>query len=88
VPQSCKPFLPQLQRSFVKCLATMEVGEVAARCLHRMIPLQPRLDPLGVELVAAFKEGGPQQLAIRALLQVMTQHKLAPATLALMQGVM
>jgi hypothetical protein len=59
VPTMLRPFLPQLQRTFVKSLTEQQIGvtggsglrETAAQCLSFLIPLQPRLDPLLVELV-------------------------------------
>jgi hypothetical protein len=59
VPSMLKPFLPQLQRTFVKCLS--EVGSnqsmrsETARCLSLLIPLQTRLDPLVTELVQGIR---------------------------------
>ncbi|KAJ2996777.1 translational activator of GCN4, partial [Globomyces sp. JEL0801] len=59
VPSMLKPFLPQLQRTFVKSLT--EAGSSAimrtrtAQCLSLLIPLQTRLDPLVMELIQAIK---------------------------------
>lgn len=53
-----KPFLPQLQRTFVKCLSEPGSGMVrdrAARCLSALIGLQTRLDPLVVELAQGIR---------------------------------
>ncbi|KAI8916484.1 armadillo-type protein [Powellomyces hirtus] len=53
-----KPFLPQLQRTFVKCLSEPSgmVRDRAARCLAALIPLQTRLDPLIVELAQGLRQ--------------------------------
>ncbi|TPX65734.1 hypothetical protein SpCBS45565_g04973 [Spizellomyces sp. 'palustris'] len=53
-----KPFLPQLQRTFVKCLSEPSSGMVrdrAARCLTSLIALQTRLDPLVAELAQGVR---------------------------------
>jgi hypothetical protein len=59
VPGSLKPFLPQLQRTFVKSLSevggTSAMRSKTAQCLSALIPLQTRLDPLVLELVQGIK---------------------------------
>ncbi|KAJ3031271.1 translational activator of GCN4 [Rhizophlyctis rosea] len=58
VPAMLKPFLPQLQRTFVKSLSEPSSGMVrdrAARCLTALISLQTRLDPLVVELAQGIR---------------------------------
>jgi hypothetical protein len=58
VPTLLKPFLPQLQRTFIKCLGDgeeMRVRELGARCLGILVGLQTRLDPLAVELVSGIR---------------------------------
>ncbi len=59
VPTMLKPFLPQLQRTFVKALSepggTSLMRSKTARCLSALIPLQTRLDPLVLELVQGIK---------------------------------
>ncbi|KAI8994402.1 armadillo-type protein [Gaertneriomyces semiglobifer] len=58
VPTMLKPFLPQLQRTFVKTLSdptSRQVRDRAARCLSALIQLQPRLDPLVLELVQGVR---------------------------------
>ena len=59
VPGSLKPFLPQLQRTFVKSLSetggTSTMRSKTAQCLSALIPLQTRLDPLALELVQGIK---------------------------------
>ncbi|KAI8587499.1 armadillo-type protein [Geranomyces variabilis] len=61
-----KPFLPQLQRTFVKCLSESSgmVRDRAARCLASLIPLQTRLDPLIVELTQGLR--GADDSGVRA----------------------
>lgn len=58
-PSLLKPFLPQLQRTFVKCLSeaggTPGMRSKTAQCLSALIPLQTRLDPLVLELVQGLK---------------------------------
>ncbi|KAJ3049894.1 translational activator of GCN4 [Rhizophlyctis rosea] len=58
VPAMLKPFLPQLQRTFVKSLSepsSAMVRDRAARCLTALIALQTRLDPLVVELAQGIR---------------------------------
>lgn len=57
VPAMLKPFLPQLQRTFIKSLSetTIPVREQARECLAILIPLQARLDPLATELITGVK---------------------------------
>lgn len=59
VPTLLKPFLPQLQRTFVKCLSdvtgTSAMRSKTAQCLSSLIPLQTRLDPLVLELIQGIK---------------------------------
>ena len=51
-----RPFLPQLQRSFVKSLVESDVlvRENAAKGLSVLIPHQSRLDPLVTELLTCY----------------------------------
>ncbi|KAJ3309186.1 translational activator of GCN4, partial [Boothiomyces sp. JEL0838] len=60
VPANLKPFLPQLQRTFVKCLSeagsTANMRNKTAQCLSLLIPLQARLDPLVMELIQGIKQ--------------------------------
>ncbi|KAK9766674.1 translational activator of GCN4 [Basidiobolus ranarum] len=69
-----KPFLPQLQRTFIKCLTdpTPVVRERAAVALGVLITLQSRVDPLVVELNAGIKanEGGIRETMLKALEKV------------------
>ncbi|KAJ1854303.1 translational activator of GCN4, partial [Coemansia sp. RSA 2703] len=57
IPQLMRPFLPQLQRTFVRGLSEPDdsVRQRAASALAALIPLQPRLDPLVAELTAALR---------------------------------
>ncbi|KAJ3394121.1 translational activator of GCN4 [Entophlyctis sp. JEL0112] len=57
VPANLKPFLPQLQRTFIKSLSepVLYVQTPARKCLTLLIGLQPRLDPLVVELTTGIK---------------------------------
>ncbi|RIB06925.1 armadillo-type protein [Gigaspora rosea] len=57
-----KPFLPQLQRTFVKSLTdptSALVRSRAAKALSTLISLQPRVDPLILELVTGIKTSEP-----------------------------
>ncbi|KAI8814624.1 armadillo-type protein [Cladochytrium replicatum] len=63
VPALLKPFLPQLQRTFIKSLSEPSkeaavVREHAAKCLSVLITLQTRLDPLVVEISQGIKGTG------------------------------
>ncbi|KAI9344271.1 armadillo-type protein [Obelidium mucronatum] len=57
VPANLKPFLPQLQRTFIKSLSepVLFVQTPARKCLTLLISLQPRLDPLIAELTTGIK---------------------------------
>lgn len=58
VPAFLRPFVPQLQRTFAKCLAdgtSASVRERAAEAIGTLIPLQARVDPLVTELVAGAR---------------------------------
>ncbi|KAJ2827489.1 translational activator of GCN4, partial [Coemansia erecta] len=58
VPALMRPFLPQLQRTFVRGLSESDdtVRRRAAAALAALIPLQTRLDPLVSELTAGIKQ--------------------------------
>lgn len=60
-PQFLRPFVPQLQRTFVKALGDGDVAvrSRAAAALGTLIQFQPRVDPLIAELVAAAKAAEP-----------------------------
>ena len=58
IPNYLRPFIPQLQRTFVKSLSdpTNETLRLrAAKALGTLIEYQPRVDPLIVELVTGAK---------------------------------
>ncbi|KAG0341658.1 translational activator of GCN4, partial [Podila minutissima] len=78
VPAHLKPFLPQLQRTFIKSLtdptsATVRVRAAAA--LSILISLQSRVDPLVTELVAGIKasEPGVKETVMGALESVVSK---------------
>ncbi|KAI1317575.1 translational activator of GCN4 [Mortierella claussenii] len=78
VPAHLKPFLPQLQRTFIKSLtdptsATVRVRAAAA--LSILISLQSRVDPLVTELVASIKssEAGVKETVMSALESVVSK---------------
>eukprot|EP00897_Mesotaenium_endlicherianum_P004938 jgi/Mesen1/4472/ME000228S03455 len=72
-----KPFLPQLQTTFVKCLQDNNrlVRSRAAKALGRLTRLNPRVDPLVGDLLTAAQnaEGGVKEAMLVALKGVM-QH--------------
>lgn len=75
IPQFLRPFIPQLQRTFVKSLSdpTNEVLRLrAAKALGTLIEYQPRVDPLIVELVTGAKQStsdGVKTAMLKALLE-------------------
>ena len=75
-----KPFLPQLQTTFIKALhdPTALVRKNAALALGKLMALTVRIDPLLNELLAGVSatEGGVQEGMIGALRQVLEK---APA---------
>ncbi|KAI9506956.1 armadillo-type protein [Coemansia spiralis] len=58
IPALMRPFLPQLQRTFVRGLSEQDdiVRQRAATALAALIPLQARLDPLVSELTTGVKQ--------------------------------
>ena len=67
-----KPFVPQLQTTFVKCLsdANRSVRQRAAAALGRLMTLQPRVDPLVGDLVTALasaSDAGVREAMLRAI---------------------
>ncbi|KAJ2862732.1 translational activator of GCN4 [Coemansia erecta] len=58
VPALMRPFLPQLQRTFVRALSEQDdlVRQRAAAALAALIPLQARLDPLVAELAGGMRQ--------------------------------
>lgn len=79
VPQFLRPFIPQLQRTFIKSLsdASNETLRLrAARALGTLIEYQPRVDPLVSELVLGAKNAetsGVKTAMLKALLEVITK---------------
>ncbi|KAG8532469.1 uncharacterized protein KY384_002346 [Bacidia gigantensis] len=73
-----KPFLPQLQRTFAKCLADPSselLRSRAAKALGTLITLTPRVDPLIAELVTGSKtaDSGVQNAMMKALFEVVSK---------------
>ncbi|KAF9109015.1 translational activator of GCN4 [Mortierella sp. AM989] len=78
VPAHLKPFLPQLQRTFIKSLTDPTSSAVRARAasaLTILISLQSRVDPLVTELVAGIKssEEGVKETVLSALESVVSK---------------
>lgn len=79
IPQFLRPFIPQLQRTFVKSLSdpTNETLRLrAAKALGTLIEYQPRVDPLVVELVTGAKQAtdeGVTTAMLKALLEVVVK---------------
>ncbi|KAF9438265.1 translational activator of GCN4 [Entomortierella beljakovae] len=78
VPAHLKPFLPQLQRTFIKSLtdpASSAVRVRAASALSILITLQTRVDPLVTELVAGIKssEDNVKETVMSALESVVSK---------------
>ena len=77
--QTLKPFVPQLQTTFVKCLqdAARTVRMRAATALGLLMQLQTRVDPLCTELLnslqAADTDAGVREALTVALRDVVTQ---------------
>lgn len=79
IPQFLRPFIPQLQRTFVKSLSdpTNETLRLrAAKALGSLIEYQPRVDPLVLELVTGTKQAandGIKTAMLNALIEVVTK---------------
>jgi hypothetical protein len=79
IPQFLRPFIPQLQRTFVKSLsdASNETLRLrAAKALGTLIEYQPRVDPLVSELVLGTKTAesiGVKTAMLKALLEVIAK---------------
>lgn len=78
MPTALKPFLPQLQRTFAKCLAdpSSEVLRIrAANALGTLIKYTPRIDPLVAELVTGSKtpDNGVRSAMLKALYEVISK---------------
>ncbi|KAJ1957567.1 translational activator of GCN4, partial [Linderina pennispora] len=85
IPALMRPFLPQLQRTFVRGLTEQDdaVRQRAAMALSALIPLQPRLDPLVSELTAGIRQAEALGMrlammkAIRAVLRAPNAKSLS-----------
>lgn len=79
IPQFLRPFIPQLQRTFVRSLgdATNEtLRDRAVVALGVLIAFQPRVDSLVTELVAGAKNAdanGVKTAMLKAMLQVVSK---------------
>ncbi|AQZ15615.1 GCN1 (YGL195W) [Zygosaccharomyces parabailii] len=82
IPQFLRPFIPQLQRTFVKSLSDPSNETLrlrAAKALGTLIEYQPRVDPLVIELVTGAKQAtdeGVRTAMLKALLEVVTKSGL------------
>ncbi|GME98509.1 unnamed protein product [Ambrosiozyma monospora] len=79
IPQFLRPFIPQLQRTFVKSLSDPSndlLRTRAAKALGTLIEFQPRVDPLVTELLGGAKAAtgeeniGVKTAMLKALLEV------------------
>ncbi|KAK5098884.1 translational activator of GCN4 [Lithohypha guttulata] len=78
IPAFLRPFLPQLQRTFTKCIAdpTSDVlRNRAIRALSTLITLTPRIDPLITELTTGAKtsDTGVRNAMLKALQEVVSK---------------
>lgn len=79
IPQLLRPFIPQLQRTFVKSLSDPSNETLrlrAAKALGTLIEYQPRVDPLVAELVTNAKQStddGVKTAMLRALLEAVSK---------------
>lgn len=78
IPAHLKPFLPQLQRTFAKCLADQNSALLrsrAAAALGTLITIQTRVDPLVGELVIGAKSAdeGVRVAMLQALFEVVSR---------------
>lgn len=79
IPQFLRPFIPQLQRTFVKSLSDISNETLrlrAAKALGTLIEYQPRVDPLVIELANGAKQAedeGVKTAMLKALLEVVTK---------------
>ncbi|KAK9470548.1 armadillo-type protein [Dipodascopsis tothii] len=83
IPAFIKPFLPQLQRTFIRSVA--DAGSDALRTSARvallvLVDLQPRVDPVITELVNTAKADGVDDDVKTSVLQALfdLQRKLGP----------
>ncbi|KAI8322778.1 ARM repeat-containing protein [Martensiomyces pterosporus] len=95
VPALMRPFLPQLQRTFVRGLTEQDdiVRQRAAVALAALIPLQPRLDPLVSELTTGIKQAEALGMklammkAIRAVIRAPNATSLSPSSVQAIETV-
>ncbi|TQS37659.1 hypothetical protein Golomagni_01860 [Golovinomyces magnicellulatus] len=78
IPTLLRPFLPQLQRTFAKCLADSSSETLrnrAALALGTLITLIPRVDPLVAELCTGAKTSilGVKVAILKALYEVVSK---------------
>ncbi|KAJ1968967.1 translational activator of GCN4, partial [Dispira parvispora] len=86
-PMFLRPFFPQLQRTFVKALAepAPEVHKQALPALATLVTVQPRVDPLIVELCNIAKQGdlAVRTTMLKALTSVLKHTKTAVSAASL-----
>ncbi|KAJ2707923.1 translational activator of GCN4 [Coemansia sp. IMI 203386] len=95
IPTFMRPFLPQLQRTFVRGLSEADdiVRQRAAVALSALIPLQPRLDPLVSELATGIRQTDDLGIklamlrAIRAVVRAPNANMLSPASFQAIEDV-
>ncbi|KAJ2629997.1 translational activator of GCN4 [Coemansia sp. RSA 1290] len=95
VPALMRPFLPQLQRTFVRGLSEADDGvrRRAAAALGALIPLQPRLDPLVTELATGIKQAADQGMrnammkSVLAVTSAPNANALSPASVQAIESV-
>lgn len=78
IPAFLRPFLPQLQRTFTKCIADPTsdlLRNRAIRALSTLVTLTPRIDPLITELTTGAKtaDTGVRNAMLKALQEVVTR---------------
>lgn len=79
IPQFLRPFIPQLQRTFVRSLSDVSNDKLrlgAVNALGVLIGFQPRVDPLVTELVQGTKNAEDQGIKtamLKALFQVVVK---------------
>ncbi|CAN3359154.1 eIF-2-alpha kinase activator Gcn1p [Diutina catenulata] len=82
IPQFLRPFVPQLQRTFVRSLSdsSRELRARAVECLRTLIGFQPRVDALVTELVAGAAgatDAGVKTAMLQAMLAVVEKSGAA-----------
>ncbi|KAJ2156568.1 translational activator of GCN4, partial [Coemansia sp. RSA 552] len=95
IPLLMRPFLPQLQRTFVRGLSEQDeaVRRRAAAALAALIPLQTRLDPLVSELTLGIRQAESQgtrnamMRAISAMVKAPNSGNLSAASVQAIEGV-